>query len=298
MMKRLVLVDLAGGLGNQIFLFQAANYVASINKNLILINRSNIDKYHSKGKSTIGDFIFPRTVKFFEISVLFNKFYVFLRGFLRKYNNFNQSIFFVLDESYNLHTREEVYRLILEKNPLLTIVCGFWQNLEYWDDSFQFELKSHGEKFIELTNEMKTNQPVVFHYRLGRINGKWEHGWGALNPIFLVNALSELSKTDAISKVVWIFSNDLQEAKALTASLDYSPYKLVFIDDFELSPAELLILFSLSNTLICSNSTFSILAAKIGKISSVFVPAELSKNGHRTFALPDDWTRIKSTWLA
>jgi hypothetical protein len=241
--------------------------------------------------------VFPRTVRFFELSVLFNKFYIFLRGILRKYNDFNQSLFFVLDESYNLHPRKEVYRLILEKNPFLTIVCGFWQNLEYWDESFQFELKSHGERFIELTNEMKSNQPVVFHYRLGRTNGRWEHGWGALNPIFLLNALSELNKLDAVSKVVWIFSNDLQEAKALTASLDFSPYKLLLIDDFELSPAELLILFSLSKTLICSNSTFSILAAKIGKISSVFVPEVLSKNRHETFALPEDWTRIKSIWL-
>ena len=296
-MKRVVLVDLAGGLGNQIFLFQAANYVSSVNKNLILMNKSNIDKNHSGGKSSIDDFVFPRTVKFFKLSSPFNKIHVLLRGFLRKYNDFNQSLFFVLDESYALHPRDEVYQLILKKNPFFTIVCGFWQNLEYWDDSFQFKLKSNGKKFIELTNEMKTKQPIVFHYRLGRINSRWEHGWGALNPIFLLNALSAVSKKGAESKVVWIFSNDLQEAKELTASLNYFPYKLVFIDDFELSPAELLILVSLSKTLICSNSTFSILAAKIGKISSVVVPAVLSKNGHRAFVLPGDWKRINSIWL-
>jgi len=295
--KRVVLVDLAGGLGNQIFLFQAANYVASINKNLIVMNKSNIDKNHSGGRSSIDDFVFPRTVKFFKLSAPFNKIHVLLRGFLRKYNDFNQSLFFVLDESYDLHTRDEVYQLILKKNPFFIIVCGFWQNLEYWDDSFQFKLKSNGKKFIELTNEIKTKQPIVFHYRLGRTNSRWEHGWGALNPIFLLNALSALNKTGAESKIVWIFSNDLQEAKELTAPLNYFPYKLVFIDDFELSPAELLILVSLSKTLICSNSTFSILAAKIGKISSVFVPAVLSKNGHRTFVLPGDWKRINSIWL-
>jgi hypothetical protein len=144
---------------------------------------------------------------------------------------------------------------------------------------------------------MRTKQPIVFHYRLGKINSRWEHGWGALNPIFLLNALSALSKKEAESKVVWIFSNDLQEAKELTSSLNCFPYKLVFIDDFELSPAELLILVSLSQTLICSNSTFSILAAKIGKVSSVVVPAVLSKNGHRSFVLPDDWKRINSIWL-
>jgi hypothetical protein len=297
MVKRVVWLDLAGGLGNQIFLFQAANYVASINQSLILINKSNIDKNHSGGKSSLDDFVFPRIVKFFKLSVPINKIHVFLRSFLRKYNDSNQSIVFVLDESYNLHTRHEVYQLILKKSPFLTIVCGFWQNLDYWDEKFQFELKSSGKKFIELTNEMKNKQPIVFHYRLGRINGRWEHGWGALNPVFLLDALAELRKRDTESKVVWIFSNDLQEAKELTASISYFPYEFVFIDDSELSPAELLILISLSDKLICSNSTFSILAAKIGKISSVFVPAVLSKNGHRTFVLPSEWDRVKSMWL-
>lgn len=296
-MKRVVLLDLAGGLGNQIFLFQAANYVASVNKNLILVNKSNIDHNHSGGKSTVDDFVFPRSVKFFKISAQFNKIYALLRGFLRKFNDLNQSLFFVLDESYSGHTKDEVYLLMRKKNPFFTIICGFWQNLEYWDDSLQFKLRSNGKKFMELANEMKSKQPIVFHYRLGRINNSWEHGWGALNPIFLLNALSALSTKDSESKEVWIFSNDLPEARELTASVNYFPYKLLFIDDFELSPAELLILVSLSKTLICSNSTFSILAAKIGKIPSVIVPAELSKHGHKTFVFPDKWNKIKSIWL-
>ena len=75
-MKRVVLVDLAGGIGNQVFLFQAANYVASGYKNLILVNTSSIDKNHSGGKSTIADFIFPRNVKFFKLTLTFNKIYI------------------------------------------------------------------------------------------------------------------------------------------------------------------------------------------------------------------------------
>jgi hypothetical protein len=296
-MRRLVWVDLAGGLGNQIFLFQAANFVASVNNSIILVNKSNIDKAHSGGKSSIDDFVFPKTVRFFYIISFFNKFYILIRNFLRKYNDHNQSLFFVLDESYNIYSRDEIYQLILNKNPFVIVVCGFWQNMEFCDGNFEFKLKLKGMKFLELCNEMKTKHPIVFHYRLGRINDRWEHGWGALSPFFLHNALSDLNKKTTESKIVWIFSNDLLEARNLTASVNYSPYELVYIDDFELSPAELLMLLSLSKTLICSNSTFSILAARIGNVKSVTVPSELSRNGHRGFELPDVWKKINSIWL-
>ena len=35
------------------------------------------------------------------------------------------NLFFVLDESYDTHNRDEIYRLILNKNPLVIVVCGF-----------------------------------------------------------------------------------------------------------------------------------------------------------------------------
>jgi hypothetical protein len=39
-MKKIVIVNLAGGLGNQIFLFEAARFIASINNGKILINKT------------------------------------------------------------------------------------------------------------------------------------------------------------------------------------------------------------------------------------------------------------------
>jgi len=294
---RVVLVDLAGGLGNQIFLFQAAKFVASVKNSIILVNKSNQDKHHSNGKSSIDEFLFPKTVKFFSLFSSFNKMYISIRNFLRKYNNSNQSLFFILDESYALYERDVIYRLILKKNPSLIIVTGFWQNFEYWDSNFQYTLKSEGKRFLELYNEVKVKDPVFFHYRLGRLNNRWEHGWGALNPIFLSKALAILNRDDNELKMVWIFSNDLPEARKLTESLICLPYQFRYIDDSELSPAELLVLFSISKTLICSNSTFSILAAKIGNVASVVVPSDLSKNGHKSFALPDEWRKVSSIWL-
>ena len=74
-------------------------------------------------------------------------------------------------------------------------------------------------------------------------------------------------------------------------------YDIEFIDDASLSAAEVLKLFSQAQFLICSNSTFSLIAAKIGNVPNVVVPSELSKNSEVRISLPPDWIRVKSLWL-
>jgi hypothetical protein len=177
------------------------------------------------------------------------------------------------------------------------IISGFWQNFDYWDDNFNYELRVEGIQFRKLLNEINNLNPIIFHYRLGKINNRWEHGWGALSPKFLSNALKILNPGGAIPMTVWVFSNDLPEAKKLINPSNYSPYTVIYIDDLKLSPSELLLLFSKVKTLICSNSTFSILAAKIGNVENVVVPSDLSKNGHKNIDLPNHWTRVNSVWL-
>jgi len=296
-MKKIVIVNLAGGLGNQIFLFEAARFIASINNGKIFINKTDIDKYHSNGKSTIEDFVLPKDIKFFKFCPWINKIYIRFQVLLEKFNNHNQSLSLILDEKYHSFESNQIYRMVFQKNPKLIIITGFWQNFSHWHSNLDYKLKSEGKKFIELSKEIDSGLSVLFHYRLGKINNSWEHGWGALSPEFLLNALITLGSKNPRGKNIWVFSNDLPEAKILTGSIDYSPYKLFYIDDSELSPAELIILFSKSKILICSNSTFSIIAAKIGNVKHVLVPSELSKNGHSNFELPTEWRKVKSVWL-
>jgi len=296
-MKKIVIVDLAGGLGNQIFLFEAARFIASINNSRILINKSNVDKYHSGGKSRIEDFVFPNDIKFFKFSPWINKIYIKFRIFIATFNNCSQSLSLILDENYNSHKRNKIYRMVSQKNPKLIIISGFWQSFAYFNNDFEYKLESEGKKFLKLSNEIDSQHPIIFHYRLGKIDNRWEHGWGALSPKFLSNALFTLKRHNPSLKNIWVFSNDLPEAKILTETINHAHYKLFYIDDSELSPAELILLFSRSKIIVCSNSTFSILAAKIGNVKHVLVPSELSRNGHNSFELPADWIKVKSVWL-
>lgn len=296
-MKKLLIVDLAGGLGNQIFLFKTAISIAAVNNNLILVNKTNVDKFHSAGKSMIEDFIFPQNVRFFELNPLVNQMYLRLKQILKLLNNYDQSLSLVLHEDFSSNSFAKIESILLQRQPRFLIISGFWQNFAFWDTKFEFKLRSESEMFRKLTLDLDKKNPIIFHYRLGKIDNKWEHGWGALSPRFLQTALAVLSKNNLESKVVWIFSNDLTEAKKLIQPLDCSPYSIAYIDDSKLLPSEIMLLFSKANFLICSNSTLSIVAAKIGSAKTVIVPIDLSKNGHKNFELPADWKRIPSVWL-
>ncbi len=43
-MRKIVIVDLAGGIGNQIFLIEIANFISSIDNRIIMVNKSNRQK--------------------------------------------------------------------------------------------------------------------------------------------------------------------------------------------------------------------------------------------------------------
>jgi hypothetical protein len=296
-MKRIIILDLAGGLGNHIFLFEIANFIGSIGDSVILINKTEIDRKHASGKSTIEDFVLPDKVTYFELSRMMNRLYFGLKIFLRKFNSYKQSLTLVLDENYNTNDRNEIYDLVSKRKPKLIIISGYWQSFAYWNDNFNYKLKSEGHKLRELLSEIESINPVIFHYRLGKFNGSWEHSWGALSPKFLIDALATLKPDSTNSKAVWVFSNDLIEAKKLIEATEISPYKIFYIDDLALLPSELLLLFSKAKNLVCSNSTFSIVAAKIGRVKNVMVPSVLAKNGNSSLELPIEWNKVPSVWL-
>lgn len=296
-MKRIIVVDLAGALGNHIFLFEIANFIASMGNSVIFMNKTEIDMKHSSGKSTIEDFLLPQNTKFFTLSPIINKLYFRFKYFLKKLNSCKLAPTLVLDEKYNSTSPFEILNLISRQNSKFIIISGYWQNFAYWNNNYSYKLKLEGSQFKKFTSEIEFINPIIFHYRLGKYNNGWEHSWGALSPEYLKDALDTLKFDNSTTKTIWIFSNDLLEAKRLIGSIDIPTYKIVFIDDSLLLPSEIMLLFSKAEVLICSNSTFSIVAAKIGNVKNVIVPSELSKNGNSSLEVPHEWKRVTSVWL-
>lgn len=299
MKKRYIYSELAGGLGNQVFIYEFTKYISSIYGGKIFLNSRYIDRKHSKGKSTITDFELPPSTKIVTFSILPTAIFIRLKKFLRVFNKFDQSTILVLDQGDSDLDKSMIYDLVFERNPKFILIFGFWQNFNYWSTETTYKLKNESRYFSELQKKMSIQNPIVFHYRLGVLNKTWEQGWGALSPEFLSECIMEFKSSNThMPKILWIFSNDLDHAGALLHDTIFGQnLKVEMIEDHMLTPAELLLLISKTNFLICSNSTFSLAAAKFGGVANVIIPNSLNRYEVVNIFPPTQWTQVQSKWL-
>jgi hypothetical protein len=295
-----VFADLAGGIGNQIFLLEMSKFVSSINMGNIYLNKFHIDLKHSSGKSTIEDFDLPSTIKFYgqrkSLAYLFNR----LKRYLKYINNLPQNIVLILDDTDKRLNNKLIEHYIRKRQPKFIFIFGFWQNFEFWSDKTDYHLKNSSYDYQTLIEEQIAINPIIIHYRLGRIGNSWESGWGALSPKYLLNSLEHIKGDWAPgSAPVWVFSNDIAHAVDIFGELinDFN-FNFRFIDNQNLSPAEIVLIFSKARNLICGNSTMSIAAAKLGKVSNVIIPKELSSKGDKINGIPKSWICIDPIWLS
>jgi len=299
MKKAYIFTDLAGGIGNQIFLLEMSKFVSSINKGNIYLNKFHIDLRHSSGKSTIEDFDLPSTIKFWSqrksLAYMFSR----LKRYMKYINLLPQNLVLILDDTDKRLNKKLIEQYIRERHPKIIFIFGFWQSFEFWYDKTDYHLKKGSRSYRLLLEEQIAINPIIVHYRLGKIGKSWESGWGALHPEYLLNSLEHI-KGDWVpdSTPVWIFSNDISYTVNIFKELIHdSSLNFRFIDSENLSPAEIVLIFSKAKNLICGNSTMSIAAAKLGKVSNVIIPKELSIKGDTINAIPKNWICIDPIWL-
>ena len=297
--KKYVFLELSGGLGNQIFLYEAARHVASIDNRVIILSNFHIDKKHSQGRSTLENYILEENIKYAQRIAIISKILVYTKKYLHKLNKFKQHYIYIIGENESRLDKSSLRELILQRKPKIIFIYGFQQGFDLWPDKVKYDLVKKSNRYNELSEKLSSLNPVIAHYRLGRVNDSWEHSWGALSPMYILNSsLLFKPNLDIEKQKIWIFSNDLDHAKQFFLKFNtIKNYDIEFIDDASLSAAEVLKLFSQAQFLICSNSTFSLIAAKIGNVPNVVVPSELSKNSEVRISLPPDWIRVKSLWL-
>ena len=299
MKNRFIYAELVGGLGNQIFIFEMAQYLSSLNNGKIFLNKFNVNQKHSKGNSDIGHFQLPNNTKFTNCGSTLNKFFNPIKRYLKYINKLNQNLILVLDDTDLNLNQNKIIDLIKKRNPKLIIVLGFWQDFSYWRDNLKYTLCNESRLFGIFSKELLEQHPVIFHYRLSTPYEDWEQAWGILSPDFLDAALFALNVSTSSKFInLWIFSNNINTARHLLKNyVDKEHYNIRFIDDSGMSPAEIIMLFSKSQFLICSNSTFSIAAAKIGNVPNVVVPSDLAKNSSGNSLTLNKWVRVNSAWL-
>lgn len=299
MSKRFIYAELVGGLGNQIFVFEMAQYLSALNNSKVYLNKFNVNRKHSKSNSDIKDYQLPSNTKFTKYGNILNKFFNPVKRHLKYLNQLHQNLILVLDDSDLNMDQNKIINMIKKRNPKLIIILGFWQDFSYWRDNPRYILRDESSSFRIFSRELLEQNPVIFHYRLSTQYEDWEKAWGTLSPNFLNDALFALNVYKPSKFInLWIFSNNIDLARYLLKDhTDSEHCNVRFIDDSGMSPAEVIILFSKSQFLICSNSTFSIVAAKIGNVPNVVVPSDLSKNSSGNILTSNKWMRVTSSWL-
>ena len=296
---KFLLVELSGGLGNQIFQLEMARSLVNSGSRKMIIDVSNIDSQQFGGKSTIESFLFQPDVLIIKYGQYIKKFTNTFKRYLKYLNRINQRFVLVLDEVGMGLNINEVGQLVQSRNSKFIVVFGYYQDFAYWSAPDNYELRNPGKVYSDLVRLNTEYRPIILHYRVGSFGTVWEYQWGILNPNYFDAALSLLNKNSSIRKnPIWVFSDNTHEVKNIIKdSHVLDKYSFNFIDDSELSPAELFILFSKSQYLICSNSTFSLAAAKVGNVPNVIAPANLSKYSRIMISMPERWNQLDSVWL-
>ena len=290
-MSNLPVVELMGGLGNQIFqlAFGLSRYGDSefactstygqpkrniygsieLSEFVLPSNVVIVSENESKLKSKLVHFVLILSIKKFKSQ----KVYLLVK----------QLGIFVAETIFSLQSRK-VTKFVTSNNVGFgelnrkkirsdERVVGYFQSHAYLEENSLRKLRELQlaqsnpvlDEFRELANIEK---PVVLHVRLGDYLN--EPGIGLLPISYYRNAVDRIRR-DLPNSRIWVFSNDLDQAKNLLSSLTLDGFR--FVEDDWRSSALTLEIMRLGRAFILANSTFSYWAAVLNHSNSDLVIA-------------------------
>jgi hypothetical protein len=268
--KNQIVLNLTGGLGNQLFQVAAALSVA--NKKEIFVDKS-IGEPRGKNPCTsdIEDFRLPSEVVFGPCgsAKLWQKRFIYLALRLGTSSSRNVNFFGanlinrVSSIVISLHLRS--YRrittsqgigyanLILPKRPYLV---GYFQSYRWASEIYETlrEIRLHNEssQLLEYINYADKERPLMVHVRLGDYTSIATFGIPSAD--YYSQGIEAIISKDPNSRV-WLFSNEPSVALDLIPKVNRENVRVISPDLF--SPAETLELMRHCHNYVIANSTFS-----------------------------------------
>jgi hypothetical protein len=275
MSRNSVVVELQGGLGNQLFGW-AAGYALSRKLNCkLILDRTNL---YQRGYQ-IDSFQFGSSIRTFE-----------------KYKIWPSQLRPLL--SWNVFKEDNFeYDLRFAKINKPVVLRGYFQSWKYhfnYSEEIYSLVRVLAEESPQLRNLRSTyefDQLVAVHVRRGDYT-QLEDYHGTLNAKYYLDALSHVEKSEQKVQKYVVFSDDPDEAKHIV------PGAISYIGPNELSsPAENLVLMSQCKSLVGANSSFSLWAGMLMKSESqirIFPTPWFTKSDIRDADLvPPNYIRIE-----
>lgn len=295
--KKKVIVRLAGGLGNQLFIYCAARRLAIINNaELIIDDKSGFlnDKTYNR-KFQLQHFnIKSRKASYFERLSPFSK----LRRFvLRKMNNylqFNKRILLTHDFiDFDI-------RLLFYKVKSKVYVEGLWQSEKYFIDvksqildDLKFSIPTNSST-LNYASLITNANSIAIHFRFFDSNITSNDNI----PFSYYHNAIDYIKMHLSSYTFFVFSDDIENAKKILSD-NYDNFIFINRDKINDYSYDDLWLMSLCKHFIIANSTFSWWGAWLSTSTKkiVVAPKKISYSSKNAWGfkglIPENWIQLK-----
>lgn len=293
-----------GGLGNQLFAYFSAVYVAEKVGSIIELDFSSVDRSHHASSIPLFSMDFPHSLLNVKSSSLESKnihpLIFRLKRFISRFIQPQGSIVFLPGADTKKHVDEFLNNGFLDYKGTLTVE-GYFGDFSFFDavDSATraVTLKNPSSHFLSLKDEFISLPCAVVHHRLGDFLGLSDTV-GLLDKDYYETAF-ELSRELGITRFR-IFTNDLLISQKMFLEWGFNLKELQWIDSKVLSdPLENLLLMGNGKALITSNSTFSFWAGRLASevCANIYYPSEFRRDRLTEIkSIPNSWIPIKSSW--
>jgi len=269
----MIISKLIGGLGNQLFQYAAARYLAEINNEELKLDLSEFKSYK----------LHKYSLKHFNIIEK-----IASQKDLKKVKNVNEKYF-----HYNKNFKKSGTNILLK---------GYWQSVKYFNGisniiktDFKVKSKLKGRN-LSVSKKILDCNSVSLHIRRGdyKPNSYKDQIFDVLNYDYYHSAISDLSKKEK-NLIFFIFSDDHKWVKD-NIKLDFPI--IIVNHNTAATNYEDLRLMSLCNHNIISNSTFSWWGAWLNcnKNKRIYAPKKWfnknAKNLNSKDIIPKQWIKI------
>ena len=245
-MNNIVILNIKGGLGNQIFqIIAALNYCKKNSIKLLYINTPNLNNYKAIRKMDIDLNLFNFFIK---INYIKKKNILLSKRFIQILKLFNNKVIKVINEN-------NISQSTISK---INILDGYFQNTEciFLDNS----LKDFSSQFDKIYTSYLLPYLPILNIDFDNDFGLHIRGTDFLGHKQLINNDPLLLLKKINHKKIFIFTDDKPYAIKLLKDLNNN---FIFISDYNLTDLEEFIIISKFKNMIITNSTFSLTASII-----------------------------------
>jgi hypothetical protein len=282
-------VQLAGGIGNQLFQLAAGIHFSKLYKtDLVLVRPEACDSkyFHDEGLWKIPKLKVVRR-------------FILLRsgigGLLWRIDRKLITKLPILQKIRGVYEFNDDKDLDLN-HKYLREIRGYFQNLDFAIEArkdIQISLQTiNSPKLEELYNSINAEGAISLHVRRGDY-GTLDHIYGTLGKSYYLTSLENCRNTLGSYEVL-VFSDDISAAKEMLSGTEFQSFNFRFITG-EFSPAESILLMSNCSAHITANSTFSWWASYLNPNPNkkIFTPNIWFNHTHSSKdVVPNEWIKI------